>query len=75
MCAWLMRWCVCGQVIALENNMKTPKAFGEPCGVLNAGMSLIVLLYVALGALGYVFCVSDCSDSITLDLPPTKSVH
>ncbi|KAL4704575.1 hypothetical protein ACJJTC_017830 [Scirpophaga incertulas] len=58
-----------GVVIALENNMKTPKAFGEPCGVLNVGMSIIVLLYVALGALGYVFCASRCSDSITLDLP------
>lgn len=57
------------QVIALENNMATPKAFGTPCGVLNSGMTIIVLLYVAVGAIGYVFCVSDCSDSITLDLP------
>ncbi|XP_068619514.1 proton-coupled amino acid transporter-like protein CG1139 [Battus philenor] len=58
-----------GVVIALENNMKTPKSFGRPCGVLNTGMTFIVLLYVAVGALGYVFCVSECSDSITLDLP------
>ncbi|CAH0716707.1 unnamed protein product, partial [Brenthis ino] len=58
-----------GVVIALENNMKTPKSFGKPCGVLNIGMTIIVLLYVAVGALGYVFCVSDCSDSVTLDLP------
>ncbi|CAH2035354.1 unnamed protein product, partial [Iphiclides podalirius] len=58
-----------GVVIALENNMKTPKSFGRPCGVLNTGMTFIVLLYVAVGALGYMFCVSDCSDSITLDLP------
>ncbi|XP_026742220.1 proton-coupled amino acid transporter-like protein CG1139 isoform X2 [Trichoplusia ni] len=58
-----------GVVIALENNMATPKAFGTPCGVLNSGMTIIVLLYVAVGAIGYVFCVSDCSDSITLDLP------
>lgn len=49
--------------------MKTPKAFGHPCGVLNTGMTFIVLLYVAVGALGYIFCVSNCSDSITLDLP------
>ncbi|KAM3969012.1 proton-coupled amino acid transporter-like protein acs isoform 2-T2 [Aphomia sociella] len=59
-----------GVVIALENNMKTPKAFGSPCGVLNTGMCIIVVLYVGVGALGYVFCVSKCSDSITLDLPP-----
>ncbi|XP_045783865.1 proton-coupled amino acid transporter-like protein CG1139 [Maniola jurtina] len=58
-----------GVVIALENNMKTPKAFGAPCGVLNSGMAIIVLLYVTVGAIGYVFCVSQCSDSITLDLP------
>ncbi|XP_075990700.1 proton-coupled amino acid transporter-like protein acs isoform X2 [Anticarsia gemmatalis] len=58
-----------GVVIALENNMKTPKAFGKPLGVLNGGMTIIVLLYVAMGALGYVYCRSDCSDSITLDLP------
>lgn len=58
-----------GVVIALENNMATPKAFGAPCGVLNSGMVIIVLLYVAVGALGYVFCVSECSDSVTLDLP------
>lgn len=49
--------------------METPKSFGTPCGVLNTGMTLIVLLYVALGALGYVYCVSECRDSITLDLP------
>lgn len=59
-----------GVVIALENNMKTPKAFGTPCGVLNSGMVIIVLLYVAVGALGYNYCVSNCSDSVTLDLPP-----
>ncbi|XP_072931462.1 proton-coupled amino acid transporter-like protein acs [Epargyreus clarus] len=58
-----------GVVIALENNMKTPKSFGRPCGVLNVGMTFIVLLYVAVGALGYVFCSSQCRDSITLDLP------
>ncbi|XP_039763928.1 proton-coupled amino acid transporter-like protein CG1139 isoform X2 [Pararge aegeria] len=58
-----------GVVIALENNMKTPKAFGSPCGVLNTGMTIIVILYVAVGAIGYIFCVSKCSDSITLDLP------
>ncbi|CAK1554052.1 unnamed protein product [Leptosia nina] len=58
-----------GVVIAVENNMKTPKSFVQTCGVLDIAMLLIVLLYVALGVLGYLFCVSDCSDSITLDLP------
>ncbi|CAF4743321.1 unnamed protein product [Pieris macdunnoughi] len=58
-----------GVVIAVENNMKTPKAFLKPCGVLNTGMFIIVVLYVAIGAVGYTYCVSKCSDSITLDLP------
>lgn len=74
MCGRVVVVCV-WQVIALENNMATPKAFGAPCGVLNVGMMIIVLLYVAVGALGYVFCVSDCSDSVTLDLPQGPSVH
>lgn len=52
--------------------MKTPKAFGKPCGVLNTGMTIIVLLYVCVGAIGYVYCVDQCSDSITLDLPQGK---
>jgi hypothetical protein len=63
-------------VIALENNMKTPKSFGKPFGVLNVGMTFIVLLYIAVGAIGYVFCVEKCSDSVTLDLPQDEwSVH
>lgn len=62
------------QVIALENNMATPRAFVRPCGVLNSGMTLIVLLYVAVGALGYAYCGAACRDSITLDLPTGPSV-
>ncbi|XP_061707880.1 proton-coupled amino acid transporter-like protein CG1139 [Cydia pomonella] len=63
-----------GVVIALENNMKTPKSFGKPFGVLNVGMTFIVLLYIAVGAIGYVFCVEKCSDSVTLDLPQNSWV-
>ncbi|XP_026328160.1 proton-coupled amino acid transporter-like protein CG1139 [Hyposmocoma kahamanoa] len=58
-----------GVVIALENNMKTPKAFGKPFGVLNIGMCSVTAIYFLLGALGYVYCGQDCHDSITLDLP------
>lgn len=61
------------QVIALENNMKTPAAFGGWCGVLNVGMSLIVALYVVTGALGYTACGDRCSDSVTLDLPQEEA--
>lgn len=36
-----------GVVVALENNMKTPKSFGATFGVLNVGMTIITLLWVA----------------------------
>ncbi|NEU35855.1 hypothetical protein GN156_34940, partial [bacterium LRH843] len=35
-----------GVILALENNMKTPKSFGGYTGVLNQGMIVIVILYV-----------------------------
>lgn len=62
------------QVVALENNMATPQAFVTPCGVLNTGMSLIVMLYVLLGSLGYNYCRAECKDSISLNLPTGTSV-
>lgn len=34
-----------GVVVALENNMKTPKSFGARFGVLNIGM-VVITLYV-----------------------------
>lgn len=43
-----------GVVVALENNMKTPKSFGSTFGVLNVGMVVITLLYAAFGFLGYL---------------------
>ncbi|CAK1554053.1 unnamed protein product [Leptosia nina] len=58
-----------GVVVTVENNMKTPKSFGRPCGVLHIGMSFVTVLFIAVGYVGYLYCVSDCSDVITLDLP------
>ena len=52
----------------LENEMKTPKAFKGPCGVLNIGMISIVVLYVGMGLLGYLAYGSDVADTITLNL-------
>lgn len=59
----------CHQVIALENNMKTPKSFGSRYGVLNVGMTVITLLYAAFGLLGYMKYGADSGESITLNLP------
>lgn len=58
-----------GVVVALENNMKTPKSFGARFGVLNVGMTVITLLYAAFGFLGFWRYGAESKDSITLNLP------
>lgn len=57
-----------GVVVALENNMKTPKSFGSRFGVLNVGMTVITLLYAIFGFLGYWKYGAGSEDSITLNL-------
>ncbi|XP_017767789.1 PREDICTED: proton-coupled amino acid transporter-like protein CG1139 [Nicrophorus vespilloides] len=59
-----------GVVIALENNMKTPKSFGGYFGVLNIAMVIIVILYVGMGFLGYWRYGDRSEASITLNFPP-----
>lgn len=56
------------KIIALENNMKTPQNFRGTCGVLNIGMTVIVVLYIAIGFFGYVKYGPDAKGSITLNL-------
>ncbi|XP_067003585.1 proton-coupled amino acid transporter-like protein CG1139 [Anabrus simplex] len=58
-----------GVILPLENNMKTPKSFGGPVGVLNKAMFVIILLYVGIGFLGYMRFGSEVAGSITLNLP------
>lgn len=55
-----------GVVIALENNMKTPKSFG---GVMNIGMTLVTVMYGFVGFFGYWRYGEISKDSITLVLP------
>jgi len=57
------------QILPLENNMKTPKSFGGTFGVLNFAMLLIIIMYVAMGFLGYMKYGSGALGSITLNLP------
>lgn len=59
-----------GVVIAVENNMKTPKSFGGAFGVLNISMVITVFLYVAMGFFGYWKYGDESQASITLNLPP-----
>lgn len=53
----------------LENNMKTPEHFLGCPGVLNIGMSVVVVLYTVVGFLGYLKYGADTKGSITLNLP------
>lgn len=58
-----------GVIIALENNMATPKSFGGTFGVLNVGMFVIVALYALMGFVGYWKYGADSLGSVTLNLP------
>ncbi|XP_055689577.1 proton-coupled amino acid transporter-like protein CG1139 [Lutzomyia longipalpis] len=61
-----------GVILPLENEMKTPRHFGGPFGVLNKAMIVIVTLYVGMGLFGYINYGSDVLGSITLNLPPSE---
>lgn len=53
--------------------METPKSFGGYCGVLNRGMTAIVLMYVFVGFFGYVKYGPECvGGSVTLLLPSAE---
>lgn len=56
----------------LENEIKSPKSFGKPCGVLNIGMSTIIFLYMGMGLLGYLSFGDTVEGSITLSIDETK---
>lgn len=56
-------------IMPLENEMKSPKAFVGLTGVLNQAMSILVVLYVAIGLFGYLKYGNEISDSIILNLP------
>ncbi|XP_045534496.1 proton-coupled amino acid transporter-like protein pathetic [Papilio machaon] len=58
-----------GMVLPLENNMKTPEAFGGWNGVLNTGMVIVAVLYASIGFFGYLKYGNHVHGSITLNLP------
>lgn len=63
-----------GVIMPLENEMKKPKYFTAPCGVLNIGMGTIVVLYAGMGFCGYIRYGSDIKGSITLNLPSNEAL-
>ncbi|KAK9500796.1 hypothetical protein O3M35_001991 [Rhynocoris fuscipes] len=58
-----------GVVMPLENNMKTPTHFIGCPGVLNTGMSFVVLLYSSVGFFGYLRYGDKTEESISINLP------
>lgn len=59
-------------MIALENNMATPKSFRQPLGVLNIGMVLVTVVYVGMGMMGYWQYGDGIKSSITMNFPITE---
>ncbi len=58
-----------GVVVALENNMQTPRSFPGYTGVLNRSMVVIVALYAFIGFFGFIRYGEFSAGSITLNLP------
>lgn len=57
-----------GVVLPVENTMASPQHFLGCPGVLNITMSIVVLLYMIMGFLGYVRYGNEAKGSITLNL-------
>lgn len=49
--------------------MSTPRAFVQPCGILNWGMCIVLGLYVFLGFFGYWKYGKEAKGSVTLNIP------
>lgn len=49
--------------------MKNPREFKTPFGVLNVGMTFVIILYLLVGFLAYLKYGEDIEGSVTLNLP------
>lgn len=58
-----------GVIMPLENEMKTPKDFRGPTGILNRAMSIIIALYIGLGLSGYLKYGAEVKGTVTVNLP------
>ncbi|XP_066256484.1 proton-coupled amino acid transporter 1-like [Euwallacea similis] len=59
-----------GLVLPLQNEMRSPRKFTKPAGVLNLGMVLVTIMYLVVGCLSYLKYGDDIKGSVTLNLPP-----
>ncbi|XP_069701031.1 proton-coupled amino acid transporter-like protein pathetic isoform X2 [Periplaneta americana] len=58
-----------GLVIPLQNEMKKPGQFTSAFGVLNIGMTIVSILLITMGFLGYLKYGDGVLGSLTLNLP------
>ncbi|XP_054733993.1 proton-coupled amino acid transporter-like protein CG1139 [Anastrepha obliqua] len=58
-----------GVILALEENMEKPKNFVKPFGILNIGITIVLVLYALLGFFGYWKYGEEALGSVTLNIP------
>lgn len=59
-----------GVLIALEDEMKTPRSYRKnPFGILNMGFLSITIIYLFVGVIGYYKYGQQTQGSITLNIP------
>ncbi|EDV96843.1 proton-coupled amino acid transporter-like protein CG1139 [Drosophila grimshawi] len=61
-----------GVILAIEENMATPRAYVQPCGIMNIGMGIVMSLYLLLGFFGYWKYGDEALGSVTLNIPQEK---
>ncbi|ELU12760.1 hypothetical protein CAPTEDRAFT_170430 [Capitella teleta] len=64
-----------GVVLPIENKMKHPDRFAGWNGVLNTGMVIVAVLYLATGFYGYLSFGDDIKSSITLNLDTNNPLY
>lgn len=58
-----------GIILPLQNEMKEPKNFSRPWGVLNVGVGILTTLIITFGFFGYWQYGPEIESSITMNLP------
>lgn len=59
-------------VLPLKNEMKKPRNFNKPLGVLNVGMTIVGSMFVAIGFISYLKYGDAVSGSVTLNLEQSE---
>lgn len=56
-------------VLPVHDSMRKPERFHGPCGILSIAMTVVTVLYMFLGTLGYLKYGNSVHGTITVDLP------